>query len=82
MKAFIRLALTLYLEKKNNWHYGNVCLMKSSYDIQRWVGVVVSMSASHAGGPGSVPWPGLTKDHHKNGTNRLPAWHSCIRVGI
>ena len=21
-------------------------------------------------------------DHHKNGTNCLPAWHACVRVGV
>ena len=26
--------------------------------------------------------PGHFKDHHKNGTNCLPAWHACVRVGV
>ena len=26
--------------------------------------------------------PGHTKEHHKNGTDGLPAWHACIRVGV
>ena len=42
---------------------------------------VVIMSASHAVGCGFVPHPGHTKDHHKSGTNCLPAWHTGIRVG-
>ena len=25
---------------------------------------------------------GHNKDHHKNGTNCLPAWHTCVRVGV
>ena len=25
---------------------------------------------------------GLTKDHHKNGTNCLPALHTCVMVGV
>ena len=33
-----------------------------------------------------VPWfewrPGPNKDHHKNGTDCLPAWHAGIRVGV
>ena len=46
------------------------------------VGLVVSMSASHAVGRGFASRPGHTKDHHKNGTNCHPAWHACVRVGV
>ena len=45
------------------------------------VGLLVSVSASHTVGYGFVPWPGHTKDHHKYGTNCLPALHKCFRVG-
>ena len=31
---------------------------------------------------GFVSRPGHTKDHHKNGTNCLPALHACVRVGV
>ena len=41
---------------------------------------MVSVSASHAIGRQFVPRPGHTKDHHKNGTNCLPAWHA-MRYG-
>ena len=41
-----------------------------------------SYSASHAVGRGFAPQPGHTKDHHKNGTNYLPAWHTGVRVGV
>ena len=37
------------------------------------VGLVFSVTASHAVGRGFMPRPGHTKDHHKNGTNCLPA---------
>ena len=37
------------------------------------VGLVVSVSASHTVGREFASRPGLTKDHHKNGTNCLPA---------
>ena len=40
-----------------------------------WVGLVVSVSVSHPVGREFTSWPGHTKDHHKNGTNCLPAWH-------
>ena len=30
-------------------------------------------------GHGLASRPGLTKDHHKNGTNCLPVWHACFR---
>ena len=45
-------------------------------------GLVISVSASHAVGRGFGPRPGHTKDHHRNGTNCLPAWRACIRVGV
>ena len=35
--------------------------------------LVVRVSASHAVGHGFAPLPGQNKDHHKNGTNCLPA---------
>ena len=37
------------------------------------VGLVVSVCASHTVCRGFASRPGLTKDHHKNGTNCLPA---------
>ena len=42
------------------------------------VGSVVSMLASRAVGRGFNPGPGHTKDHHKNDTNCLPAWHAAL----
>ena len=39
------------------------------------VGLVVSMSVSHRVGREFASRLGHTKDHHKNGTNCLPAWH-------
>ena len=48
--------------------------------LPHWVGLVISVSASHAVGRGFAPRPGHTKDLHKNGTNCLPAWHACVRV--
>ena len=46
--------------------------------IRRWDGLVVGVSASHAVGRGFVPWPGRIKDHHKIGTNYIPAWHAGV----
>ena len=40
------------------------------------VGLVVSMSTSHTISHKFASRPGHTKDHHKNGTNCLPAWHA------
>ena len=40
------------------------------------VGLVVSVSASQTVGREFASRPGHTKDHHKNGTNFLPAWHA------
>ena len=40
----------------------------------------VSMSTSHIVGPGFASRPGHTKDHNKNGTNCLPAWHAMARM--
>ena len=40
------------------------------------VGSVSSVSASRTVGREFASRPGHTKDHHKNGTNCLPAWHA------
>ena len=40
------------------------------------VGSVGSVSASDTVGREFASRPGHTKDHHKNGTNCLPAWHA------
>ena len=46
-------------------------------------GLVVNVSSSHAVGHGfASPWV-HSKDHHRNCTNCLPAWHTDItRVGV
>ena len=46
------------------------------------VGLMVSMSASDTGGRGFASRQAHTKDHHKNGTNYLPALHACVKVGV
>ena len=43
---------------------------------------MVSLYVFHAVIRRFAPQPSNTKDHHKNGTNCLPAWHACIRVGV
>ena len=55
---------------------------KILFETPRLVGLVVSVSASHAVGHGFAPRPGHTKDHHKNGTNCLLAWNACNREGV
>ena len=40
------------------------------------VGSVGSVSGSRTVGREFASQPGLTKDHHKNGTNCLTAWHA------
>ena len=40
------------------------------------VGSVGSVSVSRTVGREFASRPGHTKDHHKNGTNCLPAWHA------
>ena len=47
-----------------------------NYLVPCRVGLVVSMSACHMVGYEFASRPGHTKDHHKNGTNCLPAWHA------
>ena len=51
-------------------------------DLSSQNGLVVSVFASHVEGSGFVPWSSYTKDHHKNGTNYLHAWHAGVRVGV
>ena len=56
--------------------------LDSSFPRPRRVGLVFIVSASHVVVCGFASRPGHTKDHHKNGTNCLPALHACIRVGV
>ena len=49
-------------------------------DIPCRVGSVGSVSTSRTVGREFAPRPGHTKDHLKNGTNCLPAWHA-MRLG-
>ena len=44
--------------------------------------LLVIVSASRALGHGFPHQPGHTKDHHKNGTNFLPAWHASVWVAV
>ena len=44
------------------------------------VGLLVSVSASRTVGREFAPRLGHTKDHHKNGTDCLPVWHT-IHLG-
>ena len=44
--------------------------------------LVVSMSTSHTVSRGFASRPGHTKNHNKNGTNCLPAWHPGVRVRV
>ena len=43
---------------------------------------MVSVSASQTVGHVFASLPGQFKDHHKIGTNCLPTWHECVRVGV
>ena len=38
----------------------------------------ISVLLSHAVSRGFVPRSGHIKNHHKNGTNCLPAWHAML----
>ena len=55
-------------------------LYKSCIFTGQWcqIGSVGSVFAAHAIGCGFVSQVGRTKDHHKNSTNCLPAWHASI----
>ena len=44
--------------------------------------LMVSESASYVVGRRFAHRPVHTKDHHKNGTNFIPAWNVCIRLGV
>ena len=46
------------------------------------VGSVGSVSASHTVAREFASRPGHTKDHHKNGTHCLPAWHTMRQLGL
>ena len=52
----------------------NIVLERKSNHIEQCrVGSVVSVSGSHTVGREFTSRPGHTKDHHKNGSNCLPA---------
>ena len=57
-----------------------VCLYNTVYAFNSArpcrVGLVVSVSASHMVGHEFASRPRHTKNHYKNGTNCLPAWHA------
>ena len=48
----------------------------------RRAGLVVSVSTSHVVGRGFAPRLGYTKDHHKNDTDCLHAWHAYLRIAV
>ena len=67
-------------------HAHTVCMVSIKFHylpVPRQDGstLVVCVSASHVIGRVFASRPGHTKDK-KNGTNCLPAWHVCVRVGV
>ena len=50
--------------------------------MHAWDGLAVITCPPHVVGRGFAPRSGHTKHHHKNGTNCLPDWHTCIRVAV
>ena len=56
--------------------------VQSKHASPHHVGLVVRIPACHTVGHWFAPQSIHTKDHHKIGTNCLPAWHTCIRVGF
>ena len=50
--------------------------------LPRRFSLVVSVSASHTVARGRASRLDYTKDHLKNSTNCLPAWHTSVRVGV
>ena len=58
--------MTIFVKKLSSEHKQSPCR----------VGLVVKVSASQTGDREFASRPGPTKDHHKNGTNCLPAWHA------
>ena len=63
-----------------DWQTLNISTFKWSSSLQILkpcrVGSVGSVSASRTVGSEFASRLGHTKDHHKNGTNCLPAWHA------
>ena len=67
--------IRIYTEQMNN-------VMLTLLSGIRRDALVLSVSASHAVGRELAHRRGYTKDHHKNDTNCIPAWHAGIRVRI
>ena len=55
-------------------HIGYINNLRKNMAVSGWLSV--SVSASHTVGRVFASRPGHTKDHHKNGTNCLPACHT------
>ena len=60
----------------------SVCLSICITSINTISGWFSSKCVSQMVGRGFTSPPGHTKDHHKNGTNCLPALHAWVRVGV
>ena len=53
----------------------NVCFGETSCSLT-YAGIAAIVSASHTVAREFASRPGHPKDHHKNGTNCLHAWHA------
>ena len=59
-----------------------ILVLNRQNESPHYVGLVVSVSASHAVVNRFVPQTIHSKDHHQIGRKCLLAWHACIKVGI
>ena len=66
---------------KQTMHFFNVLLFLE-FNFTEIKDMFSSVSATHAVGRRFTPWPGHTKDHHKNGINCLPACYARVKVGV
>ena len=67
--------MNIDLKSIENYNPYNTSIM-NKWSVPCRVGLVVSVSASHTVGREFASRPGHTTNHHKNGTNCLPAWHA------
>ena len=77
MKHTMEKTHKIYNTKDVKKYSNNTCISCVKLSIRPCrVGSVSSVSASGMVGCEFASRPGHSKDHHKNGTNCLPAWHA------
>ena len=69
----------IYISSYTNTY---ICSYVGLINQPHWDGLMINVSTCHAVRRGFAPWLGHSKDHHKNCTTLLPAWHTDVNVRV